>query len=145
MKGGPVNRIAHRLVLRLEQVVAALLVLITALGVVDLCLEIFDTVSSHPGYLTGAEIASILDTVLVVFIVIELFNIAVAYMTHKSVIPTVLEAALVAVARKLVIFEGGENVLEKAIALSLMMLAVAVSWWLLKRSDALEHVCEYEG
>ncbi|MDP2300347.1 MAG: phosphate-starvation-inducible PsiE family protein, partial [Actinomycetota bacterium] len=54
---------------------------------------------------------------------------------HKNVIGTVLEAGLVAVVRKLVIFESGEGMLEKAIALAILILAVGVTWYLLQRGN----------
>ena len=75
---------------------------------------------------------------LQVFILVELFRIAIAYMKHENVIPTVLEAALVAVARKFVVFEGtsGLEYVLAAVGLSALLLAVAISWWLLTKSRA---------
>jgi len=67
----------------------------------------------------------------VVFIVIELIRIAIAYMQHENVIGTVLEAGLVAVVRKLVIFESGPDMLDDALALAILILAVGVTWFLL--------------
>lgn len=83
-------------------------------------------------------LADSVRTILEIFILIELFRIAVAYMQHKNVIPTVLEAALVAVARKFVAFEPHGNPLYYAGALAVLLLAVAVSWFLLSRSNACE-------
>jgi uncharacterized membrane protein (DUF373 family) len=88
--------------------------------------------------LNTAEFNRIVSIILEIFILVELFRIAIAYMKHENVIPTVLEAALVAVARKFVVFEGAENYLGTAIGLSALLLAVAVSWWLLARSRACE-------
>lgn len=73
----------------------------------------------------------LIGTMLEIFILVELFRIAMAYMEHGDVVPTVMEAALVAVARKFVVFEGAENYLEHAVGLGALLLAVAVSWWLL--------------
>jgi uncharacterized membrane protein (DUF373 family) len=85
------------------------------------------------------EFTFIISTALEVFIVIELFRIALAYMNHRNVIPTVLEAALVAVARKFVVFEPKDAFLESALGLSALLLAIAVSWWLLKRADVMHN------
>jgi uncharacterized membrane protein (DUF373 family) len=91
------------------------------------------------GYtLTRAQFNAIIGTILEVFILVELFRIAIAYMNHENVIPTVLEAALVAIARKFVVFEGKEDYLQTALGMSALLLAVAVSWWLLARSNACE-------
>ncbi len=61
--------------------------------------------------LTTVQFNKLIGLVLEVFILVELFRIAVAYMKHENVIPTVLEAALVAVARKFVVFEGADELL----------------------------------
>ena len=86
--------------------------------------------------LPRADFNRVIGVVLEVFIIVELFRIAVAYMRHQNVIPTVLEAALVAVARKFVVFEGAENYLQHAAGMGALLLAVAVSWYLLQKSDA---------
>ena len=88
--------------------------------------------------LTSSEFNVVIGTILEIFILIELFRIAVAYMRHVHVVPTVLEAALVAVARKFVVFEGGADYLKTAAGLSALLLAVALSWWMLAHSGALE-------
>jgi len=127
----------NRVVLYIEGAVTVLLVILAALGVVDIVIKMIE-VTRADGFMTPAGITRTIDTVLVVFIVIELIRIAVSYMQHKNVIGTVLEAGLVAVVRKLVIFESGEGMLEKAIALAILILAVGVTWYLLQRGRVSE-------
>lgn len=137
------NKTMHVAVDALERAIAFLLVVIAALGAVDLIVEMYNAVSER-GYLTPDTILRVLDSVLVVFIVIELFNIALAYMKRKNVIATVMEAGLVAVVRKLVIFETNADasyVLMKAAALGILILAIGLTWYLLRRSG----VCEPES
>ena len=122
----------NRVVVYIEGAVTVLLVVLAALGVVDIVLKMLE-VTRADGFMTPEGITRTIDTVLVVFIVIELIRIAVAYMQHRNVIGTVLEAGLVAVVRKLVIFETGPDMLEKAAALSVLILAVGVTWYLLNR------------
>ena len=124
----------NRIVIYIEGAVAALLVILAALGVIDVVLKMLEVVRAE-GFMTPEGITRTIDTVLVVFIVIELIRIAIAYMLHKNVIGTVLEAGLVAVVRKLVIFESGDKVLEKALALAVLTLAVGVTWYLLRRAN----------
>ncbi|PKQ38635.1 MAG: hypothetical protein CVT59_00655 [Actinobacteria bacterium HGW-Actinobacteria-1] len=140
---GVFNKTMHVAVDALERAIAFLLVVIAALGAVDLIVEMYNAVSER-GYLTPDTILRVLDSVLVVFIVIELFNIALAYMKRKNVIATVMEAGLVAVVRKLVIFETNADasyVLMKAAALGILILAIGLTWYLLRRSG----VCEPES
>lgn len=90
----------------------------------------------------AAEFNKIIGMILEIFILVELFRIAVAYMRHVRVVPTVLEAALVAIARKFVVFEGGTNYLANALGLSSLLLAIAISWWLLARGGSLSETLE---
>ena len=128
-----------KLIVWTEGVVVALLTILAILGVVDIVIKMLE-VTRADGFMTPEGITRTIDTVLVVFIVIELIRIAVSYMQHKNVIGTVLEAGLVAVVRKLVIFESTEGMLEKAIALGVLILAVGITWYLLQRST----ICESE-
>lgn len=86
--------------------------------------------------LTHGEFTAVLAEVLQVFILVELFRVTIAYMKHENVIPTVLEAALVAVARKFIVFEGAANYLATAAGMAVLLLAVAIAWWLLTKSNA---------
>jgi uncharacterized membrane protein (DUF373 family) len=122
-----------RLVVYIEGVVVALLTVLAVLGVVDIVVKMLE-VTRADGFMTPEGITRTIDTVLVVFIVIELIRIALAYMNHQDVVGTVLEAGLVAVVRKLVIFESGDNVLPKAAALAILILAVGITWYLLRKA-----------
>ncbi|MCX8007807.1 MAG: phosphate-starvation-inducible PsiE family protein [Coriobacteriia bacterium] len=134
------TRVLHRLIHYVEYLVAMLLVVIAALGSVDLIVELVDAVSAK-GYLTPDRILRVLDSVLVVFVVVELFSIALAYLERRNIVATVMEAGLVAVVRKLVVFETASDaqfVLLKSISLGILIVAIGLTWFLLRRSG----VCE---
>jgi uncharacterized membrane protein (DUF373 family) len=122
-----------KVIIVIEGALAALLVLLAGLGVIDVVIKMYELAIAE-GFLTPEGITRTIDTVLIVFIVIELFRIAVAYMQHRNVVGTVLEAGLVAVVRKLVIFEGGPESLTTALALALLILSVGITWFLLRRA-----------
>lgn len=125
----------HRVIYYLEIAVAAVLVILALTATAALVWDFIDVVRTDP--LIGPEpLLRLLDAVLVIFIIIELFNIALAYIQRREVIPTVMEAALVAVARKLVVLEAGDMTLEKSAALALLVASVGVTWWLLRRAGA---------
>jgi uncharacterized membrane protein (DUF373 family) len=113
------------------------LIALAAGAILALGAEMFHLATAG-GILTSSEFNRIIGTILEIFILVELFRIAMAYMRHENVIPTVLEAALVAVARKFVVFEGSQNYLQTALGMSALLLAVAISWWMLSRSQACE-------
>lgn len=123
-----------RFVVYIEGAVVVLLTVLALLGVVDIVLKMAEVVRVD-GFMSPEGITRTIDTVLVVFIVIELIRIALSYMQHHDVVGTVLEAGLVAVVRKLVIFESsGTDYLQKAIALGILILAVGITWYLLRRA-----------
>jgi uncharacterized membrane protein (DUF373 family) len=132
-----------KLMVFIEFVVSATLVLIGAflavVIVVDFVVFVLESVKAgvtQPATLSAIfeheGVFTLLNHVLVVFIVIELFKIAVAYMNHEAVIGTVLEAGLIAVVRQFVIFEQGD--LSRAAALGLLALSVGIVWYLLFKS-----------
>lgn len=132
-----VEPLLNKVVFAIEVIVAAGLVVLSGLALIALGLDIYD-VATGGLELTREEFTTVISTVLEVFILIELFRIAIAYMMHRNVIPTVMEAALVAVARKFVVFEPKEGILPSAAGLAALLLAIAISWWLLKEADACE-------
>lgn len=121
----------------IEWFVVVALVVLSLAAAWTLSLELLE-LTTH-GFTLGTDrFIALINTVLEIFILVELFRIAMAYMSHENVIPTVLEAALVAVARKFVVFEGSNDYLAHAAGLGILILSVAVSWWLLSRARACE-------
>ncbi|HEY5539960.1 MAG TPA: phosphate-starvation-inducible PsiE family protein [Coriobacteriia bacterium] len=125
----------HWAIIGIEVLVAVALTALAAGALASLAMEMWSAASTGHA-LTHPEFTSIMAEVLQVFILVELFRVTIAYMKHENVIPTVLEAALVAVARKFVVFESGSDALVTAAGLSALLLAVAISWWLLAKSNA---------
>jgi len=127
-------------VVAIEGFVAVMLVLLAAWGAASFVSSLWDLVGGGLHFELDRYV-TVLDIALVIFIIVELFRIAVAYLRHEDVIPTVLEAGLVAVARKLVTFDthaSGATVLMKAGGLGFLLLAVGLTWYMLaKRNPAL--------
>ena len=84
-----------------------------------------------------AELEVMISDLLLAFIAIELMRIALAYIRRVNVLPTVIEAGLVAVTRQVVLFHPQENVLAQAAALAMLALALGLVWFLLGRSGAM--------
>lgn len=129
------EKILDKIVYILEYIVAAILVILAIMSLYALATTVVHILMG--GELFERELfIKTVSIVLEVFILVELFRIALAYMHHHNVVPTVLEAALVAVARKFVMFEPstGLESLMQAGALALLLLTVALSWYMLVRS-----------
>jgi uncharacterized membrane protein (DUF373 family) len=128
----------HWTVVVIEVLVALALTALAAGALYALGAELW-AIGTSRAPLTHIEFATAMGEVLQVFILVELFRIAIAYMKHENVIPTVLEATLIAVARKLIVFDSGAaNYLFTALGLAALLIAVAVSWWMLARANACE-------
>jgi uncharacterized membrane protein (DUF373 family) len=108
-----------------EGVVTVLLVALLALAIVGLVVDVANALIGHH-VLDFGTLLRMIDYVLIVFVLVELIAIAFAYLAGHSIVATVLEATLVAVARNIIAFEPGEHALERGLALALLMLAVSV-------------------
>lgn len=128
----------HRIVQVLERILIVLLLIMAALAIVEVGFELY-AAATGPGFLPPDRVLNVLDAVLVVFIIIELVNTAFAYIERRNVVGTVLEAGLVAVVRKLIIFDTeatASYVLMKGAGLAVLILAIGVTWYLLRRSSS---------
>lgn len=127
----------HRVVQVLERILIVLLLIMAALAIVEVGFELY-AAATGPGFLPPDRVLNVLDAVLIVFIIIELVNTAFAYIERRNVVGTVLEAGLVAVVRKLIIFDTeatASYVLMKGAGLALLILAIGITWYLLRRSS----------
>jgi len=121
-----------------EWLVAATLVVLAIVAAIALIAE-FTAIGDITGHGVSAYTA-ILDRTLLVFVIAEMFKIALSYIRHEDVIPTVMEAALVAVARKVVVLdlhEAPSAVLMRSGSLGLLLLALGIAWFLLSRANPL--------
>jgi hypothetical protein len=123
------TRVLKVVVRSAEGVVTVLLVALLALAIVGLVVDVANALIGHH-VLDFGTLLRLIDYVLIVFVLVELiaiaFAFAFAYLAGHSIVATVLEATLVAVARNIIAFEPGEHALERGLSLALLMLAVSV-------------------
>ena len=123
----------------IEYFVAAVLVLMAAAGAFALAYAVYGIIAGGITHLADSFI-QVLDFTLLVFVIAELFKIALAYIRHDEVIPTVMEAGLVAVARKIVVLDThipAMDLLAKCGAYGILLVAVGLTWYLLSRTNPL--------
>ncbi len=117
-----------------ELAIGFLLALLIFLGILAFSRQL--ALSVWPNFfLNSTEIHRLLDFALLIFIAIELFRITIAYITAKPVVKEVFIAALVAVGRKVVLYEYPIYGLTGAIALALLILAVSIGYYLICRGE----------
>jgi len=122
----------------IEYFVAGILVLLAALAMGTLAYAVWGLISTGVAHSSAAYVA-VLDFTLLIFVIAELFKIALAYIRHDDVIPTVMEASLVAIARKVVVLDSHVSAMDlflKCAAYGILLISVGLAWYLLGRTNA---------
>lgn len=114
-----------------EVLVAAGLAFVAAWAVVELLIDLGGTLLGKAPPIDFAHPS--LDKVMTFFIIVELFRIAVAYIKHDEVLHTVLEAGIVAVARKIVLYDFTAYGLPGAAAYAVMLAVLMAGYVFLIR------------
>lgn len=125
--------LGHVSLVVLEVVIATILAALVGLSIAGLGMDLPGFF--HPPFLDADRLGVVLDHVLELFVMLELFATAVAYVRGRDVLRHIFEAALVAVLRKLITIDFSSAPLEKSLALSVLLAAIAASWWLLGRAQ----------
>lgn len=76
------------------------------------------------------QMKSLIDKALVLFLIVELYRIGVAYIRGLPIVKEVFVASFVAVGRKILIYDYARWGLDGAIALSLLMVSLSIGYYL---------------
>jgi uncharacterized membrane protein (DUF373 family) len=98
---------AERVMRWLELGAAYFLVVLFAIGVFDLGLSLVDLFTSG-NFVDPDAVIDLIDTVLVLLIIVEVFQTVIAFARDEPVIRIVINAALIAIARKVISFRFSE-------------------------------------
>ncbi len=120
----------------LQTVVAAFLVVLLLLGVVNLGITIVASLTTF-GATEPTDVVSLIrsaiDIVLYLFVVVELYKTVVAYVEAQSVVIAVIHAGLIAVVRQIIIFKPDEYSPTEAITIAgvyaLLLVALLVGFY----------------
>ena len=113
-----------------EIVVAALL----ALAAIWVLVDVVIFMATGLGQPVDTTVHLALDRILLLFIVVELFRIAIAYIQHQDVMHTVIEAGLVAVVRKIVLYNFADYGLQGAAAYAILLIVLVVAFFAFERT-----------
>lgn len=114
----------------IEYFASIVLIALFAIGLFDLVLEIYELALT--GGITDPEtVVGLIDTVLLLFIIVELHETVIAYAEEEGldrVVTIVLYTAVIAVARKFIIFRTGDYAtVEDAMMASVSYVLVGIS------------------
>ncbi|WP_435100712.1 phosphate-starvation-inducible PsiE family protein [Halarchaeum sp. P4] len=131
--------VSERLMRYLEVVAAFVLVGLFAVGVFDFLLQIVALVRSGAIAQTEA-IINLIDEILLLFIIVEIFQTVVAYAQERSVIRIVIAAGLIAVARKIISFHSGDyagstDATIAATGYAVLLLALVAALYVVQRTN----------
>lgn len=114
-----------------EAVTAYVLVALFAVGVFDLGLVILELTLT--GKITEtSEVVGLIDTVLLLFIIVEIYQTVVAYVQEDErsmIVRTVIYAGVIAMVRKVIVFQTGDyatlgDALVAAVSYTLILLGL---------------------
>jgi uncharacterized membrane protein (DUF373 family) len=138
---------AMRIALRIfERII--FITLIVLLGIVvlsstiDLARQILIDVFSPPLFsLQGSQLLEIIGLVLLIMIGVELVETIKTYFNERVVhVEVVLEVALIAIARKVIIVDVKEFSAETLLGVAALVIALAVGYYLQKRTRCMKEV-----
>jgi len=121
------------------------------IGLFDLGLGLYGLIATGE-YTDPVAVVSLIDTVLLLLIVLEVHRTLIAYAADDPVLPIVVSAAIIAVARQIISFRvdefaSTENILPAALGLAALLLGlvivfIAVRWDTAKERESLSSLRE---
>ena len=124
----------------LELGAAYFLVALFAIGVFDLGLSLFDLLSSGR-FIDPDAVIDLIDTVLILLIIVEVFRTVIAFSRDEPVARIVITAALIAVARKVISFRPGEfasveEAFLSAVTFSVLLAVLITGFYVVTHGDS---------
>lgn len=115
-----------------------LLSVVVFVGAVDLALQLWRELVNPPvGVLEARETLDILGLFLMVLIAIEMIYVVRLYVEHRALdVQAVLMVALIAIARKVIVFDLEKYDSTHMFGIAALVLALAGALFLLRRCDA---------
>jgi uncharacterized membrane protein (DUF373 family) len=122
------SRITHEYEKVVVITLVALLMLVITLAVIDLAWLVIDDIITPPVLIFEVgELLEIFGAFLLILIGIELMETVKVYMETRTIrVEIVIEVALIAIARKIIILEGDDGVTRIGIAAVVIALALAI-------------------
>jgi uncharacterized membrane protein (DUF373 family) len=131
----PTIRFLHRIIRVAVRILAVLMVLVIVWGIGDVIYVLYQRLTEPPFLLLRiSDILATFGAFLAVLIAIEIF-INISMYLSTSVIPVrlVIATALMAIARKVIIFDFGELTPPYIFGTAAVVLSLGITYWLITR------------
>jgi len=117
---------------------AYFLLVLFVIGLFDVLLSLYRLLASGQ-FTDPVAVVTLLDTVLLLLIIVEVHRTLIAYAREEPVLRIVVSAAIIAVAREVISFRadsfGAGDALSVALAFAALILTLVFSFFLLDRTN----------
>jgi len=133
----PVVRLLHLVIRTAVRALAIVMAGLIILGVADVIWVLYKKLVTPPVYLLSVnDILATFGAFLAVLIAIEIFTNITLYLTERVIhVKIVIATALMAVARKVIVFDYDELGWEYVLATGIVVLALGVTYWMIARQE----------
>lgn len=135
----PLIRFLHKIIRFGVKALAVLMTMVIIWGILDVVWVIYQRLSQPPYFLLKmSDILATFGAFLAVLIAIEIFLNITLYLREDVIhVRLVIATALMAIARKVVVFDFKELSVPYVFATAAVVLSLGITFWLItKRSDA---------
>ena len=131
----PLIRFLHRIIRIGVKVLAVLMTCVILWGIADVAWVLFKRLSQPPYFLLKInDILSLFGALLVVLIAIEIFLNITLYLRDDIIhVKLVIATALMAIARKVIVFDYKEISFQYVTSTAAVVLALGITYWLIAR------------
>jgi uncharacterized membrane protein (DUF373 family) len=133
----PLTNMLHKIIRIAVRVLAVLMVFIIAWGTLDIIWVLYQRLRTPPYFLLNiSDILATFGAFIAVMIAIELFLNIVLYLRDDIIhVRLVVATALMAIARKVIVFDFKEINPQYIYATGAVVLALGVAYWLVSKSS----------
>ena len=133
----PLVGVLHRLIRIAVKILAVLMVAVIFWGVIDVAFLLYKKLFTPPYFmLSVSDLFVLFGAFLVVLIAIEIFqNITLYLSTNVIPVKLVIATALMAIARKVIVFDYDKLEPMYIIATGVVIFSLGITYWLLNRDN----------
>ena len=125
-------KVLEKIIRFVVKILAFIMIFIIFAGVADVIYVIYERLMIEPKFfLSPTDLLAVFGSFMLVLIAIEIFINIVVYLREEIIhVRIVLATAIVAIARKVIVFDYNEISYEHVIATGVVIIALCVGYWL---------------
>ncbi len=130
-------KIIHLVERLVSKILSIALLVVIAVAIYDLMYLLIQDITNDPAGFYNQSIIELFGLFLNILIALELLENVTAYLKRNIIhVELVITTALIAVARKIIIFDFAKQNSTDMVAIAIGILALSISYWLVKKMKA---------